>query len=170
MKKLIFINGTMGVGKTTICKKLHQDIKHSCWLDGDWCWMMNPFCVTEENKVMVMNNIAYILSSYLKNSTFEYVIFNWVMHQDAIISEILNRLDKNVEYQLYKITLVCSGSELEHRIRRDINAGIRDEDSLSRSLEKLSLYDSMDTIKVDVGCNDIEASVSIIKNMVGYHD
>jgi len=65
------------------------------------------------------------------------------MHQDAIISEILNRLDKNVEYQLYKITLVCSDRELEHRIRRDINAGIRDEDSFSRSLEKLPLYDSM---------------------------
>lgn len=170
MKKLIFVNGTMGVGKTTICKRLHQSIQCSCWLDGDWCWMMNPFCVTEENKAMVMNNIAYILSSYLQNSTFEYVIFNWVMHQDAIIADILKRLDKKLEYQLYKITLMCSESELKHRIKKDIMAGIREEDSLLRSIEKLSLYDNMDTIKVDVGCNNIEQSVGIIKEIVGCRD
>ena len=50
MKKLIIINGTPGVGKTTICKALNQNVENSVWLDGDWCWMINPFKVTEENK------------------------------------------------------------------------------------------------------------------------
>ena len=67
-KKLIIINGTMGVGKTTIIKMLYKELENSFWLDGDNCWMMNPFIVNEENKKMVVDNITYILNSFIKNS------------------------------------------------------------------------------------------------------
>jgi shikimate kinase len=46
MKKLIFINGTMGVGKTTISQQLKQQLPYSVFLDGDWCWDASPFVVT----------------------------------------------------------------------------------------------------------------------------
>ena len=67
-KKLIIINGTMGVGKTTISKMLYKELENSFWLDGDNCWMMNPFIVNEENKKMVVDNITYILKSQIKSS------------------------------------------------------------------------------------------------------
>ena len=47
----------MGVGKTTTCEELSKKLQNSVWLDGDWCWMINPFVVNEENKRMVINNI-----------------------------------------------------------------------------------------------------------------
>ena len=50
MKKLILISGTMGIGKSTITEELSKQTKQSVYLDGDWCWMMNPFIVNEENK------------------------------------------------------------------------------------------------------------------------
>ena len=28
----------MGVGKTTVCQLLKQDLPNSVFLDGDWCW------------------------------------------------------------------------------------------------------------------------------------
>jgi adenylate kinase family enzyme len=56
-KKLVIVNGAMGVGKTTTCKELSKKLQNSVWLDGDWCWMINPFVVNEENKRMVINNI-----------------------------------------------------------------------------------------------------------------
>ncbi len=168
MKKLIFINGTMGVGKSTVSEKLYKSIKNSCWVDGDWCWMMNPFEATDENKEMVLDNITYILNNFLENKAFDYIIFNWVMQQDAIISEVLRRLDKKHNYELYKITLMCSKEELETRIRKDIMENKRDIDSLNRSLERLPLYNNMDTIKVDVGSNDVQETVEIIKDIIGY--
>ncbi len=67
-KKLIIINGVMGVGKTTICKVLYKKLNNSFWLDGDNCWMMNPFVVNEENKAMVLDNIVHVLNNFLKNS------------------------------------------------------------------------------------------------------
>ena len=50
MKNLYIIGGTMGVGKTTTCQILKQKLKNSVFLDGDWCWDMNPFKVTDETK------------------------------------------------------------------------------------------------------------------------
>ena len=70
MKKLIIINGVPGVGKTAVCKKLYKQILGSVWLDGDWCWMMNPFIVTKENKKMVEDNIVFILRNFLNNSSY----------------------------------------------------------------------------------------------------
>ena len=50
MKTLYMIGGTMGVGKTTVCQQLKQDLPNSVFLDGDWCWDASPFQVTEETK------------------------------------------------------------------------------------------------------------------------
>ena len=77
MKKLIFINGTMGVGKTTIRQQLKQQLPYSVFLDGDWCWDASPFVVTEETKTMVIDNIVHVLNNFLKCQTYETVIFFW---------------------------------------------------------------------------------------------
>ncbi|MFR1905101.1 MAG: AAA family ATPase [Clostridium neonatale] len=90
-KKLIIINGVMGVGKTTICKVLYKKLNNSFWLDGDNCWMMNPFVVNEENKAMVLDNIVHVLNNFLKNSSTEYVLFNWVIPTDDIMKDVLDK-------------------------------------------------------------------------------
>ena len=48
MKTLYMIGGTMGVGKTTVCQQLKQDLQNSVFIDGDWCWDASPFQVTDE--------------------------------------------------------------------------------------------------------------------------
>ena len=52
------IGGTMGVGKTTVSQNLKIKLRNSVLLDGDWCWDMHPFRVTEETKNMVMKIFA----------------------------------------------------------------------------------------------------------------
>ena len=37
MKKLIIINRTMGVGKTTTCLELQKLMPKNMFLYGDWC-------------------------------------------------------------------------------------------------------------------------------------
>ena len=61
MKKLIIINGTMGAGKSTVSELLLKETENSIYLDGDWCWNMNPFTVNEENIEMVLKNIIFLL-------------------------------------------------------------------------------------------------------------
>ncbi len=82
----------MGVGKSTVCAELLKRMDDAVYLDGDWLWNMNPFNVTEENKEMVLNNIGFVIGSFLKNSGFKNIIFCWVIHTEDIFNEILKRL------------------------------------------------------------------------------
>lgn len=165
MKKLIMINGTMGVGKSTVCNKLLDLLSPSVYLDGDWCWNMNPFVVSEENKEMVINNISYLLKSYLNNSGYEYILFCWVMHEEYIIKQILDKL-KEFDFQLYKISLICTQEALEKRLNKDVVNGIRKTDVISRSIERISSYEKMDTVKIDVSNNTAEDTAKVIYSMV----
>lgn len=149
MKRLYLIGGPMGVGKTAACERLKRELDGAVFLDGDWCWDADPFQVTEETKRMVVDNICYLLNSFLRCSAYQNVIFCWVMHRQDILDGILARLDTG-GHAVRAVSLVCRADVLAERIGRDVEAGLRDPDSVRRSLERLPLYDRMDTVKIDV--------------------
>ena len=149
MKNLIFINGTMGVGKTATSRELQKLLPNCIFLDGDWCWDMSPFIVNDETKKMVLDNISYLLNNFISCSVYENIIFCWVMHEQSILDDVLSRLDKH-NCILYKFSLVCSEQALTSRITKDIEMGIRTEDVINRSISRLKNYFEMDTEKIDV--------------------
>lgn len=149
MKHLYIIGGTMGVGKTTVCRILKEKLEGSVFLDGDWCWDMHPFQVTEETKRMVQENIVFLLNNFLSCTAYDHVIFCWVLHQQNIIDDLLARL-RTDNCEVHLISLVCAPGELARRIQKDVEAGIRGEDAVGRSLSRLALYDSLSTLKLDV--------------------
>lgn len=166
MKNLYLIGGTMGVGKTTTCQIMKTKLNNSVFLDGDWCWDMNPFIVNDETKTMVMNNICYLLNNFIESSIYENIIFCWVMHEQNIIDEILSRVNTD-ECNVYLISLICSKESLRARLQKDINRKIRSEDVIDRSLSRLKCYELLSTEKVDVSnITPKEASECIIKNTI----
>jgi broad-specificity NMP kinase len=144
MKKLIFINGPMGVGKTAVCQHLYQQLPDSVWLDGDWCWMMHPWRVTQENKQMVEDNIVHLLGSFLRNLSFQHVIFCWVMHQEAIAQRLLARLRLEHEFELYRFSLLCSPEALSKRLEGR-GTPQQTEDAVAR----LPLFEQQNTLPID---------------------
>ena len=161
MKTLYLIGGTMGVGKTTVCRELKNQLHRSVFLDGDWCWDMNPFVVTEETKAMVLDNITALLGNFLRCSAYDHVIFSWVMHQQSIVDTILGRLDLT-DVKVVSVSLVCSREALLQRLYRDVEAGIRQPDILLRSPQRLALYDSMNTEKIDTSHATVAQTVQEI--------
>lgn len=154
----------MGVGKTTVCQKLKELLPDSVFLDGDWCWDMSPFKVTEETKAMVMDNICYILNNYIHCSAFNNIIFCWVMHEQRIIDDIVSALDTR-ECEVKLISLICGEQQLRKRLQKDIDARIRQRDILERSIARLPLYESLDTIKIDVSDISAEQTAKIISEL-----
>ncbi len=149
MKDVFIIGGTMGVGKTTTCRILKDKLNNSVLLDGDWCWDMHPFQVTEETKKMVIENICFLLNNFIKCSAYENIVFCWVMYQQTIIDDIVSRLDTE-HCKVHLISLVCSGQALQVRLQRDIDAGVRAEDSIRKGIERIPLYEELNTRKIDV--------------------
>lgn len=165
IKQFIMVNGTMGVGKTAVCQQLLQRLTPSVYLDGDWCWNMNPFVVTEENKEMVLQNISFLLRSFLQNSQYQYIIFGWVMHQKEIMEDLLHRIGK-LSYQLHIVTLLCTAEALRQRLAQDILNHKRKPDIVERSLARLDLYKTMDTVKLDVSRLTPEEAAERIARML----
>ena len=165
MKKLIIINGTMGVGKTATSKELYSKLENSVWLDGDWCWMMNPFIANDENKAMVIDNITHLLRNFLINSSFEYVIFNWVIHLEEIFDMFLSKLDR-LQFEVIKITLICSEESFRKRVLADIENNLREQAALDAGLERIPLYQNMNTIKIDTSNISIDETVDKIIKLI----
>ena len=161
MKNLYMIGGTMGVGKTTICQKLKQKLNNCVFLDGDWCWDSDPFQVTDETKNMVLNNICFLLNQYIKCSAFENIVFCWVMHEQDIINDILNNIDTN-NCNIKNISLICDKETLRIRLMKDVEDGVRKEDVIERSINRISLYDNLNTLKINTSNKSIETIVDEI--------
>ncbi|MGN0972335.1 MAG: AAA family ATPase [Aristaeellaceae bacterium] len=163
MKTLWLIGGPMGVGKTTACRLLQQRLPRCAFLDGDWCWEIHPFTVTEETKALVMDNIVHLLRGYLACTAVEHVVFCWVMHQQAILDELLAGLPLE-GVQVHTLSLICTEEELIRRLQRDVDAGLRQADVIPRSLERLSHYAALGTRRLDVTrLTPVETAEALLK-------
>ena len=160
-KNLYIVGGTMGIGKNTVCRILKKKLDNCVFLDGDWCWDMDPFQVTPETKKMVLGNIIFLLNSFIHCPAYENVVFCWVMHEQKIIDDILSGLD-TAEWEVKLFSLICSREALAERLKKDVEAGIRTEDVIARSMERLPLYGNLDTIKIDVSALTPEQTAECI--------
>lgn len=151
MKNIFLIGGTMGVGKTTTCQILKNKLPDCVFLDGDWCWDMHPFQVTPETKKMVMENICFLLDQFIRCSVYKNIVFCWVMHEQAIIDEILSKLETG-DHLVHSISLVCSEDALRKRLQKDVDAKIRSADVIERSIARIGCYEGLSTEKIDVSC------------------
>jgi len=97
----------------------------------------------------VMGNICFLLNSFIRCSACENIVFGWVMHRQEIVDEILSRLETQ-DCAVHLVSLVCTPQALRSRLQADIDAGVRSADVLPRSLERLPLYDALQTVKIDV--------------------
>ena len=143
------IGGTMGVGKTTTCRELQKILPNNVFLDGDWCWDMQPFVVNDETKEMVMENICFQLNQFIKCSQYENIIFCWVMHEQSIIDTILSLVDTN-DCIIKLFSLIADKHSLVKRIGIDVEHGIRTVDVIDRSVARISNYDLLNTERIDV--------------------
>ena len=163
-KNLYIIHGTMGVGKTTVSQALLKELDDSVFLDGDWCWMMNPFIVNDETKAIVMDNIVHCINNFIHSSAYKNIILCWVIPSQEILDDLLDKLDIK-DIHVYPITLMCNQDKLVERIQKDIDQGIRNKDVIDRSIQYLKNYESMNTIHIDVSDMTIEDTVKKIKEL-----
>ena len=105
---------------------------------------------------MVLDNICYLLTNFLKCSAYENIVFSWVMHEQTIIDNILAKLPLS-DCKVRTISLLCDAENLTARLDKDISTGIRTADVVERSLARLALYSRLNTEKIETDGIDAEA-------------
>lgn len=158
MKHVYLIGGPMGIGKSTICNQLNQDLDYSVFLDGDWCWNMDPFVVNQDTKSMVLDNITHCLNNFIHTPGIENIIFCWVMHKQDIIDGIIQKLNTE-DVEIHLISLICEKEELMKRMLIDR----RNNQTIQMSLDYLELYKDLNTQKIDVTTLDVQKTIDKIK-------
>ena len=159
-KKLIVISGTIGVGKTTVATTLKNNLDDSVMLDGDWCWMMHPWQFIDENKKMVEDNIVFLINNFLRNPSFNYVIFAWTI-RDKTWKKLMGRLADH-EFDVHLFSLICDELDLMERMEK----GNRDRRSIETAVERLETYVLKDSAILDTTDKNVDEIVNEIINEI----
>lgn len=163
MKKLIFIHGPNGVGKSTLCSSLNKSLYNSAWLESEWCRMTNPFTFTDEVIELTINNMAHMLKSYLTCSSIEYIIFNYGFHgprrniYDKVIQDI-----SEIQFKFIPILITCSEEENIKRMLRDG----RDKERIERALSARSIYDGSEALTIDTTELTVEMTINKLMEII----
>lgn len=131
-KKLIFICGPNGVGKSTTGRELISNIENSAFVDSDLCALRNPFLNTEGIDIG-RQFMLFMLTKYLECSIYETIIWAYGFHghRKANFTEIMKKLrEVNRDFDFIPIILTC---DLDENIKR-MKSDNRDEARIERAI------------------------------------
>lgn len=160
MKKLLFLCGPNGIGKTSISKKLVNMLPHSAYVDSDPCRIMNPFVLNDDTIPTISKNISDLISNYFNCPAVEIVIFSYGFHgrRKEVFARVIESIS-SFQYDFVPFLLWCGKEE---NIKR-MNADSRSEDRIARALEESrKAFDEISYPKIDITHLSIEQAASAI--------
>lgn len=141
--KVLVLNGPMGVGKTTVGKRVADRNPGTAYIDGDWCMDLHPFVGSRETKAMAIDNILHMIGNYQKCSACDGVVLAWLMDDAWVIHRLLEGLAA-LGAEVKSVTLTCDRERLIERWKNDHICEWRTEEWLGVSLKSLPWFQSLE--------------------------
>lgn len=166
MKTLIFICGPNGVGKSTACRELLNRLDYSAYVDPEWCSAYHPFIHTEETKNLSKSAMLFMLSNYIRSTTFHNIIWNYGFHghRKEIFDEIMDQLSAlPIEFKFVPIIFECGIAENINRMMADR----RDTARIQRAIENTrELYDHYNYARINVTHLSVSETVDEVLKLI----
>ncbi len=143
--KVIIINGPMGVGKTTVGKRIADRYTGTAFIDGDWCMDLHPFVGNRETKAMAIDNIVHMIGNYQNCSECRMIVLVWLMDDPWVLRCLKDRLSA-LQTETEYVTLLCDRETLLNRWKNDHRCEWRTDRWLAVSLASLPRFASMENI------------------------
>ena len=140
MKKYIIINGAMGMGKSTVGKRVCEKLGRAAFIDGDFCLDIHPFVGNTETITMARDNILHMSKNYFNCSECDTVVLSWIMGE-GMVNKIISRLS-DVGFKIYSFVLTCSGETLAERWKQDTINNWRNDENLSIAINSISDFEN----------------------------
>lgn len=129
---IIIINGSLGVGKTSVADQLHYKFARSVHLDGDAIGDVHPFIIYDEARIRHLYRTLELLVGFHQKNGYDGFVINYVFESAESLQELLDLL-LPLDPSIHTYWLTCDERELAKRIRRRNRTGLNWE--LNRFIE-----------------------------------
>lgn len=154
---IIILNGSIGVGKTSVSWKLNELLQPSIMLDGDYIGAVSPFEIYDEKRTEYLyQTMAHLIAFHLENG-YEHFIINYVFENQKELDALIQKLE-NLELKVFCFWLTCNEKEQRQRILNRNNDQVEWE--LKRGVELNQILE--DTARRMFIGKRIETSISSI--------
>ena len=113
---IIIINGSLGVGKSSVSEELHYKFDKSVYLDGDYIGYVHPFEIYDEARIDHLYRTLELLVSFHQQNGFQNFVINYVFESADSLQALLNRLTP-LDSSIHTYWLTCQPEEQASRIR-----------------------------------------------------
>jgi chloramphenicol 3-O-phosphotransferase len=120
---IIIINGSPGVGKSSVSEQLHWKFDKSVNLDGDHIGFVHPFEIYDDARISHLYRTLELLIGFHQKNGYHNFVINYVFEESESLQE-LHKLIRPLDSSIHTYWLTCSAKEQATRIQKRQRAQI----------------------------------------------
>jgi broad-specificity NMP kinase len=113
---IIIINGSLGVGKSSVSDRLHWKFDKSVHLDGDYIGDVNPFEIYDDARIDYLYRTLEFLVRFHQENGYRNFVINYVFESSTSLTNLIDRL-RPLDSIIHVYWLTCEEQEQAKRIR-----------------------------------------------------
>jgi chloramphenicol 3-O-phosphotransferase len=113
---IIIINGSLGVGKSSVADELHQKFDKSIHLDGDCIGDVHPFEIYDDARIHHLYRTLELLVGFHQKNGYTNFVINYVFESPDSLQELFDLLHP-LDPSIHIYWLTCDEEEQARRIQ-----------------------------------------------------
>lgn len=114
---IIIINGSLGVGKSSVAEELHYKFDKSVHLDGDTIGDVHPFEIYDDARISHLYRTLELLIGFHQKNGYPNFVINYVFESPQSLGELLSLLQP-LDPAIHTYWLTCDEEEQARRIKK----------------------------------------------------
>ncbi len=114
---IIIINGSLGVGKSSVADQLHYKFDKSIHLDGDYIGDVHPFEIYDDARISHLYRTLELLVGFHQKNGYHDFVINYVFESPESLQELLDLL-RPLDSSIHTYWLTCDEEEQARRVRK----------------------------------------------------
>jgi chloramphenicol 3-O-phosphotransferase len=113
---IIILNGSLGVGKTSVAEHLQHKFDKSVHLDGDSIGDVHPFEIYDDARISHLYRTLQLLIGFHQKNNYHNFVIDYIFESSVSLQELLNLLGP-FDASIHTYWLTCEEEEQAQRIR-----------------------------------------------------
>ena len=113
---IIIINGSLGVGKSSVADELHLKFDKSVHLDGDYIGDVHPYEIYDQARIDHLYRTLELLIGFHQQNGYRDFVINYVFESPDSLQALLDLL-RPLDPSIHTYWLTCDEKEQARRIQ-----------------------------------------------------